>query len=138
MNSDFTPPHSPSAQTIESVFALLQAVSDPAAVKSRIAALVEQTKAVNDACAELAAERKRLTDENARALDLRQKEVLLANKESDLTKAATAQAVSASALQDRDRKAGQREAAAEKRHAEIDAREKALEAKLAGYREGLA
>jgi hypothetical protein len=82
--NDFMPPPVPSAQTIESLFALLAAVSDPAAVKSRIADLVAQTQAVNDACAELAAERKRLTDENARAIDLRDKENLLATKESDL------------------------------------------------------
>jgi hypothetical protein len=138
MNSSFTPPPNPSADSIQAAYGLLAIAADPVGARKRLDDLVAAHEAITQAHGELQVERKRLVDENARASDLKAKENLLANKQADLEKAATAQAVTAAALQEREQKVSDRERAADKRAADLAAAEQRLADKAAAFRAAIA
>jgi hypothetical protein len=136
MNS-YNPPPNPSADAVQAAYALIAIAADPAAAKARVDALVEHTKAAHDAAAELEVQRKRLIDENNRAADLRKLEQTLANKQADLEKSATAQAVAASAIADREHKVAVAESALKAKQDAHDANVAALNQRLANMRSAL-
>jgi hypothetical protein len=138
MNGNFLPPPSPSADAIQAAHSLLAIVADPRGAKQRLDDLVAAHDQLKQAHAALEVERRKLIDENARAADLKAKETLLAQKQSDLEKFATANNVAAAALQDREQKLAMAEAAAKEREGALTRRETDLAKKLESYRQALA
>jgi hypothetical protein len=137
MNS-LDPPPNPSADAIQAASALIALVADPAGAKKRLAGLVAVHEDIRQAHLALQDERQKLVSENARAADLREKENLLAGKESDLERAALAQAVASTAQQEREKQINAREVAADKRDLELAKREQQLADRIDNYRKALA
>jgi len=137
-NMNLSPPPNPSDSAVEAALGLLAIAANPAACKARLDELIAAHDAIKQAHAEMEVERKRLIDENARAADLREKENLLAGKQTDIDKVAVAQAVAASALEAREQKVVAAESAATKRAADLAAAEQKLADKAAAFRAAIA
>jgi len=133
-----TPPPNPSADAIQAAHALLAIVADPKGAKQRLDELVGAHENIKAAHTALEVERKRLIDENARAADLKAKENLLANKQADLEKFATANNVAAAALADREGKCAAAEAALKTKQDAHEADVKAFNTKVANMRAAIA
>jgi hypothetical protein len=117
---------------------LLQLCADPNAASARLTELATQMQELRDAIAQHDAA-KVATDAAAAGLaDLQQREQNLAAREDGLLKATTQLSVANHANASREDGLNAREQALDRRQAEIDARAKALEDKLAAYRQALA
>jgi hypothetical protein len=135
--NDFNPPPNPSADAIQAASALIALVADPAGAKKRLAGLVAVHEDIRQAHLALQDERKKLIDENARSSDLRAKETLLANKQTDLERAALAQAVAATALEAREQKLAAAEYELKNKQSAHAADVAALSAKVANMKSAL-
>jgi hypothetical protein len=135
---NFSVPPAPSAPVLEQMHALLAVLANPVQAQAHLEAL-EFAHAQNQASvAELAAERDRLTNAQAREADLNEREQALAEQASAQERAATQLANAAAAVADREQKVSALEAAAQEREKALDVREHALAKKLESYRQALA
>jgi hypothetical protein len=135
---NFSPPAPPSAPVLEQLHALLVVLSNPALVQAHLDALEEAHAANLASTAELALERDRLTNAQAREADLKEREQALARVAASQERAAMQLANAAAAVADREQKVSALEAAAAARTEDLDKREKALSDRLETYRKALA
>jgi hypothetical protein len=137
MMNSIVPP-TPSAPVLEQLHQLLAVLANPALAQAHLDAL-EEAHAQNVAsAAELAAERERLTNAQARETDLKEREQALAGVANSQERTATQLANAAAAVADREQKVAALEAAAAARAEDLDKREKALADRLETYRKALA
>jgi hypothetical protein len=137
MNTPTLPPAALTDDSMRLAAALLQLCADPEAAKSRLDELNTATTTLRAAIDEHAAAKTQVETATAGLADLQQREQNLADRENGLIAAQTKLNVSSAAIEARDQ-TKLRESASDRRAAEIEARAKALDDRLAAYRQALA
>ena len=132
------PPAPLSDDALKLCASLLQICADPVASKSRLDELSAATAALRTAIDEHAAAKKSADDAAAALAGVQAQAATVAEREAALVSAHTRLDVASGAIAERDAAVKAKEEASDKRAAEIDARAKALEDKLAAYRQALA
>lgn len=138
MNAPNLPPTALADDALKLCAAILAVASDPSATAARLAELNEATAAYRSVIDEHASAKVAADAAAAGLADLQQREQNLADRENALIAQQTRLNVSAGAISDRDEQLKLREAVSDKRAAEIEARAKALDDRLAAYRQALA
>jgi chromosome segregation ATPase len=141
MMTNLTPPLPPVTLTDEAMklaATLLQICADPIASKSRLDELSAQIAAVRSAIDEHAAAKTQAETAAAALADVEQRSRDVASREDSLLKATTQLSVANHANASREDSLNLREQSLDRRQAEIEARAKALDDRLASYRQALA
>jgi DNA repair exonuclease SbcCD ATPase subunit len=133
-----SPPPLPTNEALASAMTILAVAANPEATSARLTELVEQMQAIRDAIAEHETARKSAEAAQAKLGGLEAAQAKLAAEQAVLNEARLQNDNAASALRDRETKIAAAEVAQAKERDEIAAREKALAAKLASYRQALA
>ena len=138
MNTPSLPPVTLTDEAMKLCAALLQIAADPTGAQARLTELDTATKAYRAVIDEHAAAKVAADAAAAGLADLQEREQNLASREDSLLKASTQLSVANHANASREDSLNAREQTLDRRQAEIDARAKALEDKLAAYRQALA
>ena len=138
MNTPSLPPVTLTDDSMRLASTLLQLCADPNAAAARLTELNTGTQGLRDAIAEHDAAKVATEAAAAGLADLQERERNLAAREDGLLKATTQLSVANHANASREDSLNAREQTLDRRQAEIDARAKALEDKLAAYRQALA
>jgi uncharacterized protein (DUF3084 family) len=132
------PPATLTDEAMKLCASLLAMAADPRGTKARLDELTAATAAYRSVIDEHAAAKVAADAAAAGLADLQQREQNLADRENALIAAQTRLNVSSAAIADRDQAVKEKEAASDKRKQEIAARAKALDDRLAAYRQALA
>jgi hypothetical protein len=132
------PPVTLTDEAMKLAAALLQIAADPTGTKNRLDELSTATAALRTEIDGHAAAKKSADDAAAALADVEQRARDLASREDALIASQTRLNVASGAIADRDEAVKLKEAAYDKRAADLDAKEKALADKLEKYRQALA
>lgn len=138
MNAPNLPPRLPSSDAIEAAHALIALITDPAAAKANLDAILAAKASLDEATAANTAAAKEAQDAAAALAGVQAQAADLAAREAALASERTRLDVASGAIADRDEAVKLKEQASDRRAAEIEARAKALDDRLEAYRKALA